>query len=62
MFIWPYARELFTKLFLKDATFLHIAAVLIPEYPAQCETWWNYFWRSITNAIYIHMQLQEIFM
>ena len=28
MFIWPYAQQLFTKLFLKDATFLHIVAVM----------------------------------
>ena len=28
MFIWPYAHQLFTKLFLKNATFLHIVAVL----------------------------------
>ena len=28
MFIWPYVHQLFTKLFLKDATFLHIVAVL----------------------------------
>ena len=28
IFIWPYAHQLFTKLFLKDATFLHIVAVM----------------------------------
>ena len=28
MFIWPYVHQLFTKLFLKDATFLHIVVVL----------------------------------
>ena len=28
IFIWPYAHQLFIKLFLKNATFLHIVAVL----------------------------------
>ena len=58
MFIWPYAQQLFTKLFLKDATFLHIVAVMstLPNVKHD-ETL-----SEEALFIYSHMQFQEIFM